>query len=186
MRNRAASGVCYWVASLGLASCGQSPVEQQQQEVPSAPAASPAQSAAQSYSPGARKSGPARSGKQYVDPKSAEAATQIVHEYVSLIEKGQWTKSRTYWSDSSGAKQFERSFTDDADVHANMGHLGVVEGAAGSSYVTEPVTFYGKTNSGSDYRRTGQVVLRRVNHVPGSTAEQRRWHIERIDWKGNA
>jgi hypothetical protein len=24
--------------------------------------------------------------------------------------------------------------------------------------------------------------LRRVNDVPGSTGEQRRWHIERIDW----
>jgi hypothetical protein len=27
------------------------------------------------------------------------------------------------------------------------------------------------------------VILRRVNDVPGSTEPQRRWHIERIDWK---
>jgi hypothetical protein len=27
----------------------------------------------------------------------------------------------------------------------------------------------------------GEVVVRRVNDVPGSTEAQRRWHIERID-----
>jgi len=30
------------------------------------------------------------------------------------------------------------------------------------------------------------VILRRVNDVPGSTERQRRWHIERIEWKAAA
>jgi hypothetical protein len=45
------------------------------------------------------------------------------------------------------------------------------------------VTFYGKKNGSGDYRRTATVTVRRVNDVPGSTEAQRRWHIERIDWK---
>jgi hypothetical protein len=67
-------------------------------------------------------------------------------------------------------------------VHIEIGDLGEPEGAAGSIYVTEPVTFYGRKNGGGDYRRPATVTLRRVNDVPGSSAEQRRWHIERIDW----
>lgn len=118
-----------------------------------------------------------------IDPKSAEAAGQVVQHYLASIEQGQWTRSRAYWSDANSAKAFERSFRDDADVHAEIGELGPMEGAAGSIYLTEPVTFYGKTNAGDAYRRKAEVVLRRVNDVPGSTASQRRWHIERIDWK---
>ena len=47
-----------------------------------------------------------------------------------------------------------------------------------------PVTFYGDLNGGGTIRRPANIVLRRVNDVPGSTEAQRRWHIERIDWKG--
>ncbi len=46
-----------------------------------------------------------------------------------------------------------------------------------------PVTFYGDLNAGGKIRRAADIVLRRVNDVPGSTAAQRRWHIDRIEWK---
>ena len=49
--------------------------------------------------------------------------------------------------------------------------------------MTVPVIFYGKDAQGKDFRRAAEVILRRVNDVPGSTEAQRRWHIERIDWK---
>ena len=63
-----------------------------------------------------------------------------------------------------------------------IGNLGEPEGAAGSIYVTMPVIFYGDCTSGQPFRRSADVILRRVNDVPGSTDAQRRWHIERIDW----
>ena len=58
---------------------------------------------------------------------------------------------------------------------------GEVEGAAGSMYVTVPVRFQPTSVPGNSRPRHGEVVLRRANDVPGSTAEQRRWRIERID-----
>jgi len=48
-------------------------------------------------------------------------------------------------------------------------------------YTTVPVIFYRK-----GFSRHADIVLRRVNDVPGSTASQRRWHIERIEWKDSA
>ena len=117
-----------------------------------------------------------------IDSKSAEAAGQVVQQYGALIEQGRWTASRDLWSSGEAAKAFERNFRTYADVHIEIGELGETEGAAGSIYVTEPVTFYGKKNGGGDYRRAAIVTLRRVNDVPGSTEAQRRWHIERIEW----
>ena len=64
-----------------------------------------------------------------------------------------------------------------------IGKPGDMEGAAGSSYVTVPVVFYGKTKAGGAFRRGADVILRRVNDVPGSTEAQRRWHIQRIELK---
>ena len=118
-----------------------------------------------------------------IDPTSAAAAGQVVQHYGALIEEGRWTESWKLWSDPDAAKRFDRNWRDDRDVHLEIGQLGEPEGAAGSIYISEPVTFYGKTKAGGSFRRGAEVVMRRVNDVPGSTAAQRRWHIERIEWK---
>src|SRR6476619_2660292 len=118
-----------------------------------------------------------------IDPKSAEAAGQIVQHYGALIEQGRWTESWKLWSDAAAAKAFDRNWRDASEVHMEIGKPGDSEGAAGSIYITEPVIFYGKTKSGGSFRRAATVTLRRVNDVPGSTEAQRRWHIERIDLK---
>jgi hypothetical protein len=52
-----------------------------------------------------------------------------------------------------------------------------MEGAAGSSYVEIPFRLYGKLKAGRTFNLVGPITLRRVNDVPGSTEEQRRWHI---------
>ena len=73
-----------------------------------------------------------------------------------------------------------------ARAHQIFLSRGDMEGAAGSSYVTVPAIFYGKEKSSAEYRRDADVILRRVNDVPGSTEAQRRWHIERVEWKAPA
>jgi hypothetical protein len=121
-----------------------------------------------------------------IDPKGAEAAGQVVQHYGALIEQKRWAESWKLWSNVDTAKEFDRNWRDDSNVHIEIGKPGDMEGAAGSSYVTVPIVFYGKTNAGGPFRRHGDVILRRVNDVPGSTEAQRRWHIERIDWKATA
>jgi hypothetical protein len=147
-------------------------------EAPSNPAAPTAPAAPE---PGERKiliepHGP-------IDPKSIEAAGQVVQHYGALIEQKRWTESRQYWSDAATAQAFERNFRTWKDVHLEIGDLGPAEGAAGSIFTNMPVTFYGDLNSGGTARLNGNVILRRVNDVDGSTAAQRRWHIERIELK---
>jgi hypothetical protein len=116
-----------------------------------------------------------------IDPKSVEAAGQVVQHYGALIEQKRWAESRTLWGNADAAKEFERNWRDYSDVHLEIGNPGDMGGAAGSSYVTIPAIFYGDLKSGQPSRLEADVILRRVNEVPGSTEAQRRWHIERID-----
>lgn len=59
-----------------------------------------------------------------------------------------------------------------------MGEPGPMEGAAGSIFIEVPARVVLEPES-----LAGTVTLRRVNDVPGSTPEQRRWHIYRTDLK---
>jgi hypothetical protein len=113
-----------------------------------------------------------------IDPKSAEAAGQAVQHYGALIEQKRWGEAEKLWGDPAAAGEFTSSLRRHSDAHLEIGELGDMEGAAGSVYITVPVVFYG-----AGFRRPADVILRRVNDVPGSTEEQRRWHIERIEWK---
>ena len=113
-----------------------------------------------------------------IDPKSAEAAGQIVQHYGALIEQDRWNEAAKYWGDGDAAAAFAKQLQSRGFKHLEIGKLGEMEGAAGSSYITMPVSFYGGSN-----RSAANIILRRVNDVPGSTEAQRRWHIERIEWK---
>jgi hypothetical protein len=117
-----------------------------------------------------------------IDPKSAEAAGQVVQHYGALIEQKRFAEAESLWGDATPGRQFSLELERYLEVHCEIGKPGDMEGAAGSSYVTEPVVFYGKLAGGSPFRRSANVILRRVNDVPGSTEAQRRWHIERIEW----
>lgn len=173
------------LSTLALAGCdrAQEPKPDTNQAAATVPAPGTGPNAKTPLAPAEPPSRTLAEPKGSIDPKSVEAAGQVVQQYGALVEQGRWTASRDLWSNADAAKEFERNFRAYADVHLQIGDLGEPEGAAGSIYVTERVTFYGKKNGGGDYRRAAVVTLRRVNDVPGSTEKQRRWHIERIEWQ---
>ena len=119
-----------------------------------------------------------------IDPKSTEAAGQVVQHYGALIEQKRFAEAERLWSSAQTAREFALQLRGYQEAHLEIGNPGDSEGAAGSIYVTVPVIFYGDDAKGAEFRRQADVILRRVNDVPGSTEEQRRWHIERIEWTG--
>jgi hypothetical protein len=126
---------------------------------------------------------PLEEPKGPIDPKSAEAAGQVMQHYGVLLEQGRFADARKLWGDSGlTEKQFADQFAKYSEVHAQVGKPGDTEGAAGSIYVTVPFQLYGRLKSGGQFSRSGTATLRRVNDVPGSTAAQRRWHIAQIEF----
>lgn len=121
-----------------------------------------------------------------IDPDSAQGAGQVVQSYAALLEQNRFAEAYRLWSDggrASGVSQAEFIAEQGkyAEIHMEIGAPGQMEGAAGSSYVEMPVRMYGKLRNGEPFSRLQTVTLRRVNDVPGSTEEQRRWHIYRIE-----
>ncbi len=70
-----------------------------------------------------------------------------------------------------------------ADRFADFGRIsvaapsGTIEGAAGTTYYTAPVTITGSNGP----ELTGDIILSRVNDVPGANEDQLRWHVARLD-----
>lgn len=121
-----------------------------------------------------------------IAPNSAQGAAQVVQSYYALIGSGRYAQAWGLWSDGGKASgktqaQFVASFAPYASYHAQVGGPGDIEGAAGSLYVETPVVIYGAFRDGRALHQSGKVTLRRVNDVPGSTPEQRRWHIASIE-----
>lgn len=109
-------------------------------------------------------------------PTSAQAAADVVQTYFALLEAGKTGEAAKLRRDGQAP-----DLSPYAAYHAQVGAPGESEGAAGSIYVEIPVVIYGRLKAGGELHQSGKVTLRRVNDVPGSTADQRRWHIERID-----
>jgi hypothetical protein len=172
---------------IALASCGPQHQTQAPTNNKSAPIL-PAPSAPPGVANGALREAkvemPPAEPKGRVDPKSAQAAGEVVQHYGALIEQGRWEEAERLWGDAAAARDFATALRAEfSEVHLEIGELGGSEGAAGSIYVSEQVAFYGKDQGRKDQKRAAEVTLRRVNDVPGSTEKQRQWHIERIDLK---
>lgn len=122
-------------------------------------------------------------------PDSAQGAANVMQTYFALIGEGKYAQAWVLWSydgKASGqpsAEAFAKSFGRYDQYNAEVGAPGEPEGAAGSIYVSVPVVIYGRLKSGAEVHEKGVADLRRVNDVDGSTAEQRRWHISRIETK---
>lgn len=119
-------------------------------------------------------------------PASPQGAADVVQTYYAHIGQRDYAAAWRLWSDGGRASgqtqdQFARAFARYAAYNAQVGAPGRIEGAAGSAYIAVPVAVYGRMMNGAELHQSGEVTLRRVNDVPGSTAEQRLWRIAKID-----
>lgn len=172
------------VALLLLAACGSEPPpapERNESTAAPAPVAPPAPG-----TPGGLPGDRTPVSEAPFAETSAQGAAQVVQSYYALIEQRRFAEARALWAgggEASGmdAAAFARSFDAYAEYHAQIGAPGAIEGAAGSLYVEVPVVLYGRLRRGADYHASGNVQLRRVNDVPGSTAAERRWHVHGVE-----
>ena len=119
--------------------------------------------------------------------KGEKGARNVLLFWAAALEQKQFAKAWAQFGDGGkrsgmSQQQYARSFAPYATITVAM-PTGGMEGAAGSLYYTAPTTISGTLKSGGTYTLKGPVVLRRVNDVPGATAEQLRWHIYSTDLK---
>ncbi len=163
---------------IALASCGprhepEQPAKNESAPVPLAPGAPLV---------AANRAAPALPAKPAVDPKSTEAASELVGRFADLLNRGRFDEAYMLLGPGAPPRtDFDGQFAHVAGLKVTAGAAGAQEGAAGSIYLSVPLTVSGVLD-GSKVKRSATAILRRVNDVPGSSEAQRRWHIERIDW----
>ncbi|MGN8000728.1 hypothetical protein [Sphingomonas sp. 22176] len=117
-----------------------------------------------------------------VDPRSSQAAADVVRRYYAAIDARDYGTAWTQWGDDGRPGQtfaaFEKGFAHTRATKVTIGALQPSEGAAGSVYQTVPVTVEATLDDGTAQRFTGSYVVRRVNGVDGASASQLRWHID--------
>ncbi|APQ13544.1 hypothetical protein [Pseudomonas rhizoryzae] len=115
-------------------------------------------------------------------PSSAAAAAAVVQRYYSALAARDYGTAWQLWgADGQPGNSYERfrqGYAKTRSVRVTLGQLGPVEGAAGSLYVSVPVTVTARLDDGTRQIFTGTYQVRRVNDVDGASAEQRRWHLD--------
>lgn len=121
--------------------------------------------------------------KPTIDPKSTEAAVELVQRFADLLNQGKLNEAYMLLGASAPTRnEFDGKWQQINLLNVKVGTPGEQEGAAGSIYVSIPLLVSGVAH-GEGFHQTPTAILRRVNDVPGSTEAQRHWHIERIDWE---
>jgi len=119
--------------------------------------------------------------------RTVKGARNVLLSFARAIELHEWDQAWNLLSPGDKAKWTKPKW---AAMFADLDKItvaipnGTMEGAAGSSYYTGPVTITGNDRDGRPVAYTGEAVLRRVNDVDGATPEQLRWHFDHLtlDW----
>ena len=118
------------------------------------------------------------------DWRSAKGASEVVRYYYRLVQVNDLNRAQAMWGDPIAHEDnadFVARFAGDA-LKADVGEAYDSEGAAGSIYITVPVTISGYVKAYPEQKFSEKRIftLKRVNDVPGASAAQLRWHIVSI------
>jgi hypothetical protein len=121
-------------------------------------------------------------GSGDIGARDPDAAVAVIRNYYAAIDQQDYRRAYRLWGDEGKASNqsfagFTGGFAHTRHTSVDIGKPGLIEGAAGSSFITIPVSVSAVTDQGTRQRFTGSYVLRHVNDVPGATSAQRRWHI---------
>lgn len=112
--------------------------------------------------------------------KGEAGARNVLLSFARAIELKEFAQAYAMLGDATRQNMSRADFTALFDGFGEITVAvpgGTSEGAAGSIYYEVPTTITGSKGQ----ELTGMTVLKRVNDVPGATAEQLRWHIDRFE-----
>ena len=120
-------------------------------------------------------------------PKGMAAAAAVVRRYYAALDARDYGTAWAQWGENGvpgrTLAQFRAGFARTRSTTVAIGTLIPGSGGAGSIYQPVPVTVDATLDDGTRQRFRGEYVVRRVNDVDGSTADQRRWHIGSAELK---
>lgn len=117
---------------------------------------------------------------QAASPDELRAA-RVARTYFSLLQHRRYAAALRLRNNDMPLARFVHAFRPYRSYRGMVGRPGAADGAAGSVFVEIPVHLRAVRRNGQHVNQHGTVVLRRINNVPGSSAADRRWHVERTE-----
>ena len=112
-----------------------------------------------------------------------KAARAVLRTWAQALERGEFDRAWDQFRRPPASREaYSKWWSRYRTITVALGP-GTGGGAAGSIYYTAPAVLAGTTTSGEPFRLQGEVILRRVNDVPGATPDQLRWRLESADLK---
>ncbi|WP_294391334.1 hypothetical protein [uncultured Sphingomonas sp.] len=102
----------------------------------------------------------------------------MVRAYYAAVNRHDYRTAHRIWSGGHSLAALTKGYGRTKWVEVETMPPFRTEGAAGSVYCTVNVRIRAELAGGTRQRFAGAYILRRINDVEGSTAAQRRWHIE--------
>ena len=117
-----------------------------------------------------------------LDSTGGEGAIDVLRRYYLAIDGRDYRRAYALWAQDGAASgqaynAFAAGFAQTAHTRVEFTGPVTLGGAAGTTYATVPVRVGATTTEGAAQHFAGTYTLRRVNDVPGATAEQLRWRI---------
>lgn len=106
------------------------------------------------------------------------AAAAVVQRYYAAIDRGDLRTAYGLWNGGYSFRQMKAGYVDTAHVRVETIPPFTPDPGAGSVYCEVRVKVTAIHRDRSVHRFAGSFTLRRVNDIDGSSAAQRRWHIE--------
>jgi hypothetical protein len=152
------------------------------QHQPSPPSRATADEREPSTQPAERASDKHEGAPLQLGSADQDAAADVIRRYYAAIAAHDYRTAYALWWDQGRASRqsfeaFQAGFANTRTTRVEVAQPGAIEGAAGSLYITIPVTVRAGLTDGAAQTFIGSYALRRVNDVEGSSADERKWHI---------
>ncbi|MGE0134409.1 MAG: hypothetical protein AB7L91_03590 [Dehalococcoidia bacterium] len=113
------------------------------------------------------------------EPTPADAVA-VVREYIADLDAARYDEAYAAWEPGQNPltfEQFEAGYAHTVSVSVDIGEPGPVDAGAGQRYIEVPVVIHSTLDDGTKQTFDGTFTLHRTANIPGSTIEQRHWHI---------
>lgn len=167
--------LCAGIAALALTlpGCERSPTNPTDTDARPAPASPATALPAPQWSPGTTSAGMAAPVLTPEADKGERGARNVLLEWARALERKDFARAAAQWGEGAAwtTEVHAKRFAAFGTITVKLGE-GAIEGAAGSLYYAVPVEI-----TGGPETLSGEIVVRRVNDVPGASERQLSWHI---------
>lgn len=109
-----------------------------------------------------------------------EDAVEVVRRYIADLDAHGYAEAYAAWEPGRNPltyAQFVAGYAHTVSVAVDIGTPGRIDAGAGQRFIEVPVVIHATLDDGTHQTFEGILTLHHTANIPGSTLEQRHWHL---------